>query len=120
MSDTTALYARLMARTAITAGGCWVWQGRLDRSGYGKINHQRRTRVVHRLAYIAFGPAFDESLTLDHLCRNRACWRIDHLEPCSMQVNAQRGEGWAGINARVTHCPRGHEYRGQHAVPLAP
>lgn len=104
------LRGRLMSRTTISADGCWVWSGTLDRSGYGKINVAGKTWSTHRLAFITFGPAFDHTLTLDHLCRNRACWRPEHLEPVTMRDNLLRGEGWAGSNARKTHCPQGHEY----------
>jgi hypothetical protein len=49
-------------------------------------------------------------LTLDHLCRNRACVNPDHLEPVTIAVNVLRGESPPARNARKTHCPQGHEY----------
>lgn len=104
------IYARLMARSLVTDQGCYEWQGSVDRGGYGKTTYESRFTSTHRLAYKALGPAFDHSLTLDHLCKNRRCWRIDHLEPVTMLVNVTRGDGWAGINARATHCRRGHEF----------
>ena len=104
------IHARLMARSVITDAGCWEWQGSVDRYGYGKTSWQSKSAIVHRLAYKLLGPEFDHSLTLDHLCRNRRCWRIDHLEPVTLQVNVIRGNGWSGTNARATHCKQGHEF----------
>jgi hypothetical protein len=49
-----------------------------------------------------------DELTIDHLCRVRACCNPDHLEPVSVAVNILRGEGPAALNARKTHCQHGH------------
>lgn len=32
-----ALYERLMSRSTVTPDGCWLWDGCLDRWGYGKV-----------------------------------------------------------------------------------
>lgn len=64
----------------------------LDRDGYctatmspGKAKH------VHRRAYEdAHGPISDGMVT-DHLCGNRACCRVDHLEPVYQRENVRRG-----------------------------
>ena len=50
-------------------------------------------------------------LTLDHLCRNRACVNVfDHLEPVSLKENIGRGMGVAGLNANKIWCKRGHPF----------
>lgn len=110
MDQPHPIFVRLMARSVITDAGCYEWQGTADRSGYGKTSFQGRFASTHRLAYKHLGPEFDHQLTLDHLCKNRRCWRIDHLEPVTMQTNVHRGDGWAGLNARATHCRQGHEF----------
>lgn len=69
----------------------------------------RTMRYTHILAYeFAYGPV-SPGLQLDHLCRNRACFRPTHLEPVAQKVNIQRGEvgKW---QVSKTHCPQGHEY----------
>ncbi len=85
---------------------CWTWTGYVDR-GYGKIGvggRRGRVRRVHRLGWeLLVGPVPDD-LTLDHLCRNRACWNPDHLEPVTAEENNRRG-----VQAK-THCIHGHEY----------
>lgn len=69
---------------------------------------RRRAVLAHRLAYeILVGPV-PAGLTLDHLCRNRACMNPAHLEPVTMRANVLRGEAPAARQARRTHCRHGH------------
>jgi hypothetical protein len=53
-------------------------------------------------------------LQIDHLCRVRHCVNPAHLEPVTPRVNARRGFGASGRNARKTHCPAGHPYAGDN------
>ena len=94
--------------------GCWEWTGNLDRWGYGFFWLRGENQHAHRIAYRAFVGAITKA-TLDHLCRNRACVNPSHLEPATQQENNLRGNSVSGVNARKTHCPKGHPY-----VPVAP
>jgi hypothetical protein len=64
--------------------------------------------VAHRYGYELQVGSVPDGLTLDHLCRNRACVRASHLEPVTSKVNILRGEGLAAKNAAKTHCDNGH------------
>ena len=100
------LRARLM-RHIEPKGDCWEWTGSRDRQGYGKANAIGQT-LAHRIVYEVLAGPIPEGLTLDHLCRNRACVNPDHLEPVTMTVNILRGFSPQAINARKEKCPRGH------------
>lgn len=90
--------------------GCWVWTAGTFSSGYGSFWLKGRMRHAHRVAWHWMRGPVPEGMTLDHLCRNRACVNPDHLEPVTHQVNILRGVGASAQHARKTHCPQGHAY----------
>lgn len=83
--------------------GCWLWTGRRDRDGYGRLPGGR---LAHVAAYEAARGPVPAKLTLDHLCRRRHCCRPEHLEPVS-RSEQERRKRWR-YRVRLTHCPRGH------------
>lgn len=89
-------------------GECYVWGGALFAgTGYGAVRHQGRVRGAHRVAYeLVHGPIGGK--VIDHLCRNRACIRIEHLEAVTQAVNVQRGESPSAVTNRTGQCHRGH------------
>ena len=90
--------------------GCWNWTGHKSPDGYGILRIARRTAYMPRWAYERFVAAIPPGFEPDHLCRNRACVNPDHLEPVTHRENVLRGESPQAVNARKTHCPKGHEY----------
>lgn len=100
---------RILSKFVVTPT-CWIWHG-AKLKGYGQIRgNDGRTKYAHIVMYELWRGPIPEGLVLDHLCRNPACVRPTHLEPVTQKVNLERGEGWAGVNARKTHCPQGHVY----------
>jgi hypothetical protein len=90
--------------------GCWQMKVSLSEWGYGRIKHEGRQVMVHRLAYEAFVGPIPEGLVIDHLCRNRGCINPDHLEAVTESENIRRGTSPTAANARKTHCKHGHEF----------
>ncbi len=100
---------RFWGKIEILASGCWGWKGGLT-LGYGSFFVRGGTRRAHRVSYELFKGPIPDGLTLDHLCRVRNCVNPAYLEPVTQHKNVLRGGGLAAINARKTHCPRGHPY----------
>ncbi|MGO3650436.1 HNH endonuclease signature motif containing protein [Agrococcus casei] len=69
---------------------------------------------AHRFAYADSRGAIPEGLEIDHLCRNRSCVNPKHLEAVSKRENLARGYAVPAINARKTHCKRGHEFTAEN------
>lgn len=92
----------------VCENGCWEWVGNTDSQGYGRLTNRatRKMAGAHRFMYERLVGPVPAGLTLDHLCRNRACCNPSHLEPVTHRENALRGVSFAAVNARKTHCAK--------------
>lgn len=104
---TTSFWARVSKPDG--EGGCWEWAGVLTPKGYPRM-HDKRGISAHRYSYVLHTGHDPLGLDIDHLCRNRRCVNPQHLEAVTARVNILRGTCPAAVNARRTHCKRGHEY----------
>lgn len=89
---------------------CWEWEGRVAAVGYGRVKADGEWQYAHRVSYEVFIGPIPEGLVIDHLCRNTTCVNPLHLEPVEQGENVLRGNSPNAINARKTHCVRGHPF----------
>lgn len=105
---TLSIEDKFWSKVSKAEGGCWIWQGYIAETGYGRLNASGKTVYAHRASYeIHVGP-IPEGLTIDHLCRVRACVNPDHLEVVTLKENIARSFAPSAIAARENICQRGH------------
>ncbi len=108
-------FKSLLRHREVTTAGCWEWTGARNPTGYGHMNY--RSGYPHRVAYELMVGPIPKGLTIDHLCRNRACFNPQHLEAVSLRENIMRSPtALAAINARRTNCKRGHLFDGKNTI----
>lgn len=97
---------------------CWIWEGAKTKSmggtEYGRMWNpvEGKNQRAHRVIFETERHKIPKGLTLDHLCRNTLCVNPNHMEVVSLKENILRGTGPTAINARKTHCKRGHALSG--------
>lgn len=101
---------RFLNKIKILDSGCWKWISTITNQGYGQFWFNGKQRSSHRFIYKYYHGEVNSSLVLDHLCRNRKCVNPEHLEQVSIKENILRGNGFAALNIKKTHCKNGHEF----------
>lgn len=107
--------------------GCWNWTAAKNQYGYGIFAITKKDlHPSHRFAYqLAMGD-IPAGMQVDHICRNRACLRIEHLRIVTPAQNCQnldahrdnksghRGVSWytRSNKWRVRVSVRGRDYVG--------
>ena len=89
--DTPGLLDKITERLAPPRPDCLIWPGAVDR-GYGRVWVDGKAKRVHRVVWeLTHGP-IPEGLTVDHLCRIRACCNTEHMELVSIEENLERAK----------------------------
>jgi hypothetical protein len=94
-------------------GECVLFKG--DKlNGYGVVLSLGKIYCAHRIAWSRVHGPIPPGLVVDHLCRNKLCVNVDHLDLVTEQTNILRGRSQSAINARKTKCKRGHPLDGDN------
>jgi hypothetical protein len=93
----------------VDPAACMAWQGCRDRDGYGAKWVDGKRVFMHRWAWEQVHGPIPPGMTIDHLCRNPACYNTNHLELVSWAENNRR--------AKWRHsCKHGHPMTPENTV----
>lgn len=73
--------------------GCWLWQGEIDKYGYGRAWYKGFRYQAHRIIFwlLREGLQIDNNNQhIDHLCEVRNCVNPDHHEVVTREINHKR------------------------------
>lgn len=112
---TTKELTRIFSKIKVTAAGCWEWQGKRNKGGYGSLKFRGRDENIHRVVYAwAVEPlprriSGQKTPQIDHIvCSNPPCCNPVHLKLVTPKENSLRSNNAAALNSRKTHCLNGH------------
>lgn len=91
--------------------GCWVWVGKCDKNGYGRLGRL----YAHRFSYTLHHAPIPNGMYIDHLCFNRRCVNPAHLRIVTPSENGRRKNPELKGKTRKprpakTHCKKGHPF----------
>jgi hypothetical protein len=101
---------------------CWLWTGCLSggnttvdpKPKYGVFGINWKQIYAHRFSYELYKGKILDDMQIDHLCKNTKCVNPDHLEAVTAKENTLRSSAGSAINAKKTHCIRGHPFTPQN------
>ena len=93
-------------------GFCEEWDGKVDADGYAYLWADGSKHRAARYFYYQAYPNTSPELTVDHLCRNRTCINLSHLEAITRAENTRRAQSTAScgkcgstLERRYRSCP---------------
>lgn len=91
--------------------GCLIWQGCINRAGYGQLNFKGLTQLAHRWAWKIKHGSIPSGMHICHRCDERRCINADHLflgthatNMADLQAKKRRWYGGAGQEDRGLLC----------------
>ena len=71
--------------TLLSDCGCWIWQGQVSNSGYGRLKQMQDDKTLQMVSaqsasYRAFIGSLPDGYLVKQCCGNRLCINPDHLE----------------------------------------
>ena len=101
----------------VKSESCWVWTGARHPYGHGLFTWEGKSQYTHRISWILHRGPIPKGLYVCHHCDNPPCVNPRHLfvGTCGDNLRDMVAKGRHGKpNAKITHCPQGHEYSAEN------
>ena len=112
---------------------CWLWQGKIEKNGYGRIWIDGKSVLSHRFSYATFIGDIPENYTIDHRCHNdntdtcsggwscihRRCFNPEHLE-ANINSNLSRENGFEAHIRFIDRKEDGKGGRFEYVAEIVP
>jgi hypothetical protein len=95
-------------------GRCLIFTNKLTAAGYGRMKIAGRMVLLHRYLFEQRHGPVPVGMHLDHLCRNRACARTEHLQVVTPRENTMRGATIAAAYLARGECKNGHAFTAEN------
>lgn len=105
----------ILNKCPINHNGCILFNGVLDKNGYGRIKFQYKIYLTHRLVWQINNGQIEKDLVICHKCDNPTCINIEHLFIGTiLDNNLDKIKKGRDHNKSKTHCKHGHELSGNN------
>jgi hypothetical protein len=105
--------AKLLERIKLVDSGCWLWQAKIENTGYGRMHIGNNVYdMAHRVSYNVFKGKIPigRKRVIDHKCKVLACVNPEHLRLVLQRTNMLNSNNIGAQNSRKTECKNGHPF----------
>jgi hypothetical protein len=86
---------------------CIEWTKALNSKGYGVIWVGSKLASAHRVAWEQANGLIPDGMYVDHLCKNRACYNVEHLRLVTARQNTiENSDSVVAANLAKECCPK--------------
>lgn len=113
----TPVEARFIAQVVRDPGGCWMWTGAVNESGYGVLSGPGLPRpkvYAHRWSYEHHVGPLPADLFVLHSCDVPPCVNPAHLRPGTAADNA--ADKVARGRSKMPACRQGHPWTEENTI----
>src|SRR5215470_5060577 len=88
MSRKKNSYNNIVSKGVRQDNGCLLYTNSQQKNGYALVSYDNKMMPVHRVVFLLSGKTIPLGFDIHHLCHNKLCIEITHLEAVSRRQHA--------------------------------